>query len=298
MTEHKSERWSCDAFCTSTPALCLLLVAVFCSAEFLPVFAQQRPANFDSSEPTPRQREIEKQRRRLASSDEEERRDAVMRLGSMKSPDSSRVAATSLNDPSAIIRATAASAVLSLPSEESVVLLIPLLNDKKEFVRQQAAYALGETHSPTAVEGLVTALERDKQPSVRGAAAVALGVIADESASSYLTRTFDPGFVVSPRFNQKGKRKDETDRFVQRAAIRSLGQMRSRASVPALVAAMTNEKMNDDVRREAALSLGLIGDVTAVPVLRAALESRDPYLVSIAFESLRMISGQDSNVRK
>jgi HEAT repeat protein len=219
-----------------------------------------------------------------------------MRLGSMKHPDGSRVAATALNDPSAIIRATAASAVLSLPSEESVVLLIPLLNDKKEFVRQQAAYALGETHSPAAVEGLVTALERDKLPSVRGAAAVALGMIGDEKASSHLARTIDPAFVVSARFNQKGKRKDEKDRFVQRAAIHSLGQMRSRASVPALIAVMTNEKMNDDVRREAALSLGLIGDVAAVPVLRTALESHDPYLARIAFDALLKISRLNSNV--
>jgi HEAT repeat protein len=249
-----------------------------------------------NSDLTSRQREIEKQRRRLSSSDEEERRDAVMRLGSMKHPDGSRVAATALNDPSAIIRATAASALLSLPSEESAALLLPLLNDKKEFVRQQVAYALGETHSPSAVEGLVTALERDKLPSVRGAAAVALGIIADLSASSYLSRTIDPGFSVTARFNLKGRSKVEKDTFVLRAVARSLGQMRSRASVPVLIAAMTNKNSSDDLRREAALSLGLIGDDAAVTALRAAQESRDPYLARIAFESLLKISRNISNL--
>lgn len=270
-------------------AVGLLCAILFCFAALSPVFAQ-RSLYSETPELTPRQQQIEKQRKRLASSDEEERRDAVMQLGSMRHRDSSRVAASALMDPVAIIRATAASAILSLPADEAVVLLSPLLNDKKEFVRQQVAYALGETHSPGAVEVLVSALERDKQPSVRGAAAVALGLIADESASSYLARTIDPTFPVSGRYNQEGKRKSEKDLFVVRSAARSLGQIRSRSSVPALIAAMTNDRTNGDVQREAALSLGAIGDPSAIPVLCTALVSRDPYLARIAFESLQKIS--------
>jgi HEAT repeat protein len=81
---------------------------------------------------------------------------------------------------------------------------------------------------------------------------------------------------------------------VQRAAARALGQLKSRASVPALIAAMSNKRASDDVRREAARSLGLIGDPSAVPALRNALAAPDPYLSRIAYEALRKISPADA----
>jgi HEAT repeat protein len=267
-----------------------------CACASLHGVAQQPQSSIasPSSELTPLQREIEQQRRRLASSDAEERRDAVMRLGWMKRPESSRVAAIALNDPSEIVRATATSAVLSLPPDEAAVVLLPLLQDKKEFVRQEAAYALGQTRSRTAVNALVTTLEKDKQASVRGAVAVALGLIADEAAAANLARTLDPRFAASGQSNQKGRRKKEDNEFVQRAAARALGQIRSRSAVPALIAAMGNERASDDVRREAARSLGLIGDASAVPALRAALNASDPYLSRIAYEALLKISQADA----
>src|SRR5689334_15930037 len=92
---------------------------------------------------TPVQLQIEKQRQRLASGDEEERRDALMRLGAMHLAAASRVALPALNDVSPIIKVTAAKAILALDPSESAPALLPLLNDKDEFVRREAAYALG-----------------------------------------------------------------------------------------------------------------------------------------------------------
>jgi HEAT repeat protein len=77
---------------------------------------------------------------------------------------------------------------------------------------------------------------------------------------------------------------------VRRAAARSLGQIRSRAAVPALIAVVTDERAPDDVRREAANSLGLIGDPTAIPALRALRTARDPYLSRIASEAILKIA--------
>jgi HEAT repeat protein len=88
----------------------------------------------------------------------------------------------------------------------------------------------------------------------------------------------------------ENKGKSEKNIFVLRAAARSLGQIKSRAGVPALVAALSNEKMVDDVRREAALALGSIGDPAAVPALRLASNSSDPYLAQTAYLSLRKIA--------
>src|SRR5437868_1143666 len=84
---------------------------------------------------TPVQAAIERERQRLGSSDEEERRDALMRLGAMHRAAASRVALPLLSDPSPIVRVTATKAILSLGPEESAAALLPLLNDKDEFVR-------------------------------------------------------------------------------------------------------------------------------------------------------------------
>src|SRR3954451_11460123 len=62
---------------------------------------------------TPTQAEIQTQRQRLSSSDVEERRDAVMRLGSMRRPEASRAALPALSDAEPIVGATAANAILS-----------------------------------------------------------------------------------------------------------------------------------------------------------------------------------------
>ncbi|MCA1605395.1 MAG: HEAT repeat domain-containing protein [Acidobacteria bacterium] len=49
---------------------------------------------------------------------------------------------------------------------------------------------------------------------------------------------------------------------------------------------LKNERAGDDVRREAARSLGLIGDPAAIDPLIAVVAARDPYLTQIATEAL------------
>jgi HEAT repeat protein len=237
------------------------------------------------------QREIEKQRARLNAPEVEERRDAVARLGALRHQEASRIAVLALKDPSPIVRATATTAVLRLSPDESAAVLIPLLNDKDEFVRRETAYALGKTHSKMAVGPLVERLQRDKKPAVRGAAAVALGELRDEAAVIPLAQTLWPQ-TMTP---EQGKNKRQDNPFLLRSAARSLGQIRSRAAVPALVAALTSEKLTVDVRREAAIALGMIGDDAAIQALRAVLTTEDPYLALAAHEALRKIEISKSN---
>jgi HEAT repeat protein len=255
----------------------------------LTVTAQQGDPSFPSRL-TPQQLEIEKQRRRLTSSETEERRDAVMRLGAMKHPESSRVAAAALRDSSAIVRATSARAILSLPSTEAAALLLPLLQDKDEFVRQESAYALGETRSRPATPTLITLLEKEKKDGVRGAIVVALGQISDEAAVISLVELLGRRVQASGIVNRVRRSKRDENEFVRRAAAHALGEIRSRVAVPALISVVTDERAPDDVRREAANSLGLIGDSTAVPALRSLLTARDPYLSRIASEAIRKIA--------
>jgi hypothetical protein len=227
------------------------------------------------------QAEIERQRQRLSSSEVEERRDALMRLGSMKRADASRVAAVGLSDLNIQVRVAAAHAVVFLPQAEAAGLLLPLTQDKAEFVRREAAYALGETRSRSAVARLTELLVGDKEMAVRGAAAVALGQIGDETAVNSLSQALAG----------TGKKKTaNADEFLMRSAARSLGQIRSRAGLPALIATLSNDGLPVDVRREAAAALGLIGDSSAVPSLRAAFDSKDPYLSEAAREALRKLA--------
>jgi HEAT repeat protein len=235
---------------------------------------------------TPIQREIERQRQRLGSAEVEERRDALMRLGNLKRPEASRAAAAALHDAEPVVRVTAAHAIVSLPSREAVSLLTPLLKDKSEFVRREAAYVLGETRDRSAVSGLIDLLQKDKQASVRSAAAVALGQISDETAVQVLSQV-----LIGMDPTKKKKSKSREDEFVLRSAARSLGQIRSRTGVPALIAALEDSTNSSDTRREAATALGVLGDSSALPALQAAYSSSDdPYLAEAVRAAIRSIN--------
>jgi HEAT repeat protein len=245
--------------------------------------------NLQQRDLTPLQLEIRTQLTRLSSPEVEERRDAVMRLGALRHPEASRAAVAGLRDALPIVRAAATAAILWLPADESAVALIPLLNDKDEFVRQEAAYALGKTKSRSAVAPLVERLSIDKKDGVRGAAAVALGQIGDEAAVVSLAQILNFHGAL-PGAKKATKKKKKENALVMRAAARSLGQIGSRAGVPALLTVVEDEKTEDDVRREAAGALGLIGDPTALPALRKLQTAQDPALSLTAFEAVRKIS--------
>ena len=234
---------------------------------------------------TPIQREIERQRQRLSSTEVEDRRDALMHLGNLKRPEASRAAAAALNDEIPIVRVAAAHAVLSLPPNEAAALLIPLLKDKDEFVRREAAFAIGKSRSRAATTMLADLMLHDKKPSVRGAAAVALGQTGDESSLTALAQ------VVTGQGSKKEKSKSFEEEFVVRAAVRSLGQIGSHSSVPTLISALQDETNSIETRREAATALGSIGDPSALSALQAAVAANnDPYLLEAARAAIRQIN--------
>jgi len=200
----------------------------------------------------------------------------------IKRPEASRAAAAGLNDQEAIVRVTAAQAIVSLPSDEAAGLLIPLLKDKLEFVRREIADALGKTHSHSAVAPLIELLLSDKEDGVRAAAAGALGQIKDDSAVTPLVQLLS---------GKSGKKKSESreNEFALRAAAQALGEIRNRAAVGVLIATLGNDLQSSDVRRAAAIALGSIGDAQAMPALRAAIESNDPYLSEAARSAIRKL---------
>jgi len=277
---HRSFRATFAAVVTLIPLACLASIGAGRPASNLLV--QDR----SSDTLTPRQAEIARQQQRLNSTDTEERRDALMRLGAQRHPDASRACLPALNDAQPIIRVTAARAILALPGDESARALLPLLADKDPFVRREVAYDLGMTRSRAAVAPLIETLTSDKVDEVRSAAAIALGDIRDESAVVALSEVLSAG--------ASDKKKRERNPFVLRAAATALGRIGSRAGVPALVNLLSDERFPNDVRREAAQALGLIGDSTAVPALQSASLASDPYLARAAANALRRIANTET----
>jgi HEAT repeat protein len=283
----KQDALSCIKIRRTYLALILVVSSVLsnhCASESSAAVAPQ--GNQSQRSLTPLQLEIEKLKQRLGSSEVEERREALMHLGALHRLEASRAALPALNDLSPLVRATAASSLSALPPEEAAEALIPLLGDKDEFVRQEAAYALGRTRRRNAISPLLERLRTDKSDGVRAAAAVALGAIGDESAVIGLAE-------ILSRVSSK-KQKAKPNEFVLRSTARALGQIGSRAGVPALIEALSNDSLGGDIRREAAKALGSIGDPSAISALRAVLTAPDPYLSGIAYDALRKIAANEA----
>ena len=80
-------------------------------------------------------------------------------------------------------------------------------------------------HSPSfVISALIDLLNRDKQPSVRAAAAIALGDIGDAAAVPALS------LIIAGDSSRKQKSRNDEEEFVVRSAVRSLGQIGSRAA--------------------------------------------------------------------
>jgi HEAT repeat protein len=244
----------------------------------------------------------------------EEKREALFQIRNLESAEASRAAIAALRDRSDIVRATAAFSVIFLPPAEAVQSLVPNLKDKSEIVRRETAYALGLVGDPSATASLLQTLNKDRALEVRTAAAVALGRIGDPSAVD----------ALNDILRRKPRGEEE---FLRRSAARSIGQIAQivqtgerkvltpenflpdrykelkrpkyldlKTQIPVFARAaetlktvLADENESGDVRREAAFSLGAIGDETAVSLLRSKSDDKDYYLAEIAQEALRKI---------
>ena len=262
--------------------LCCALASILVCSVFGAVFGQS-PSSVQSL--TENQRKLELSRSQLKSSDPEVRRDAVLYLGRMKSDEASRIAAIALKDADPRVRASAVEAVLSKPASEAVTDLTPLLADKNEFVRQEAAYALGRTHSKDATSALVEVLRFDKNSGARGAAAISLGIIGDNSATPALLA------VVNGQAVNEGKRKQkpEKNEFVLREIFNTLGKVRDPAALPILRSTLENVAAPSVLRQMAAQALGELKDQDSRPTLTALLTAADPYLAAAARDAIRRL---------
>ena len=250
--------------------------------------------------------------RLISGGSKEEKRAALFEIRNLRSAAASAIAVPALADNDEIVRATAAGSVVFMSGPDAARVLIPLLNDKAEFVRREAAYGLGEAGESSGAAPLVRLMQNDPAFEVRTASAIALGKIGDRSALQSLVE------VLRSRPNEDAE-------FLRRSAARSIGQIAqkdltgdtsvvtpqnflpekfkelgpehaakntapSSSAVDVLVGVLKNNAESDDTRREAAFALGAIGDPRAVPTLQTSTRSSDRYLAEIAREALLKIA--------
>lgn len=244
----------------------------------------------------------------IRSGTTEQKRDALFQIRNLRSEIASRAAVPALRDSDAIVRATAASAVVFLAKPEAISALTQNLNDRDAFVRKETAYSLGKVESPDSAAPLIELLRGEKDLEVKAAAVVALGQSGNISA-------LDPLIALLKRSPK------EDEEFLRRAAARSIGQIAQirrtgnervvtpqnflpekfkdvsgddlttqfpafSAAAVTLSSVLQNSREADDTRREAAFALGAIGSRSSQLVLRTASTSSDPYLAEIAREAL------------
>jgi HEAT repeat protein len=251
---------------------------------------------------------------RLLSGDSEQKRTALAEIRGLRTEQASRLALPALRDNNEVVRATAAGAVVFLPQNEAAAALLSLLDDKRPFVRREAAYALGQVGNSSATGRLRRLLDSDRDPEVRSAAAIALGNIADPSAIDSLLQVLR-------------KAPDEDNEFLRRSAARSIGQIFDvhhggdtytltpqnflppkfkdlgsdqpqqavgiSSVVPLLSQVLENPKEADDTRREAAYALGAVRHPASATLLRSYIDSPDPYLAEISKEALLKLENKN-----
>ena len=151
--------------------------------------------------------------------------------------------------------------------------------DADQATRHFALMALGEAGGSEARDALVATL-RSGSGATRGFAALALGVQAREHG--------DPEADDLTTWLKKVVRHDDNDR-VRGAAATALGLMERHDAVPTLLAMLDGPRRSTN-RIDAALALGLVGDVRATkPLKEATATTKDPALRIIGALSLGLI---------
>src|SRR2546427_370686 len=108
-----------------------------------------------------------------------------------------------------MVRRHGADQLGQLRRSEAAPFLLPLLDDESPFVRATAADTLGLLHAGSSVPKISQLLSKDKDPSVRQGAAIALAYIGDPAAADALIGAISDD-AAGVRF----------------AAVRSIGVMR------------------------------------------------------------------------
>ncbi len=195
-------------------------------------------------------------------------------LGRYGKPYNSATIRLALEDSSAQVRATAAFAAAGMNDPEIPALLIRLLEDEHNIVRDSAINTLqryAESDAKLISEAAERMLHSTESIQRRSSAALFAALQNGERLSQLL--------------------KDE-DPSVRETAARTAGKLRFKEGCCYLIPALVDE--NADVRIAVAETLGYCGDVEAVSPIRLSLKDTDPWVKAAALRSLVQLVGEDA----
>jgi HEAT repeat protein/predicted transcriptional regulator len=141
--------------------------------------------------------------------------------------------------------------------------LITALDDEYWDVRKNAAESLGYNMSSSAIKPLIKTL-KDKEPSVKSAAATALGSI---SGKNDVSEAVEPLIECLEGFDKK-------DSFYIRPVLFALGKIKDPRAVVSVSRLLKEEEYEkQDIRQAAAICLGNIQDPSAIDILSLAAKN-------------------------
>lgn len=166
-----------------------------------------------------------------------------------------------------------------------------LTKDPEDSVRQAAATALGSFDNTNAVAALANALATDAEPNVRGEAATALGKLRSARTPAAVSALITA--LQSDRDNsvKAAGASVRMGHSVRGAAATALGLLRDPAALPALDKALQRDP-DASVRAEAATALGGVGRPEAVNRLESAFRrDRNHNVRANALNSFAALTG-------
>ena len=169
----------------------------------------------------------------------------------------------------ASLRLKAAEALGGIKEGGAVQALIKALEDEDEDVQAETAKALGKIKDPRAVDPLIQALQKGG-PRVNIPVIWALGEIKDKKAANYLI--------------EATKRDEMEDKRIAGLAIVFGKVEKDKRRLELLLQAKREEYK--EVRKQAAIALGKIGDARAVEPLIQALKNEEPDVRAGAVKAL------------
>lgn len=185
--------------------------------------------------------------------------------------------------------------VARMEKKRDIGAIIAVLKDTNElsWIRSDAAFALGRISDLAALEPLIEVLDENNS-TVRAAAARSLGRIGDHRSFWHLVAALNDSDVLVRRYSAtslgeiaderaaphlKEHLKDDDEEVVTRSAI-ALGNIGDKNAIPPLLDIIKDSNKKDEIRHDAACSLGMIKKWQVFDLL------------------LELLKDTDSNVRK
>jgi len=232
---------------------------------------------------------------------------ACQALGMLNDPRGVPGLEKALSDENQTVRIVAARSLGTIPGPESLDVLVRVaLQDESEVIRSHVMKVIGERRSKDAVPRLESALLAESD-TVRANAARALEEVGDKSSLPALIRALDDPFfkvrslsahaiAAVAKGDAEGKAAIakrlavEEHQMVRVDLAWSLGLMGDRSQVEVL-RGLLFKGQPEDVRAEAAIALGEVGDSSDLPRLEKAMDDKKGLVRSRAADAVDKLKG-------